>query len=158
MDAVWAVCPGHHESDGNSAYWKGAARKGRKPNKKKQNNPKKAPAPSPNYQCGQSFDCSKVKRVTMGALWQCCRHLRVVRMPSSVVRIADNTFRGCQLLNCVTAAGCVEFGYKAFADCCSLQWVYANGGGVEPVRKRNQIWTIPLSRLHKSRYLWPARG
>ena len=62
--------------------------------------------------------------------WQCCRHLRVVRMPSSVVRIADNTFRGCQLLNCVTAPGCVEFGYKAFADCCSLQWVYANGGGV----------------------------
>ena len=51
-------------------------------------------------------------------------------MPSSVVRIADNTFRGCQLLNCVTAPGCVEFGYKAFADCCSLQWVYANGGGV----------------------------
>ena len=37
--------------------------------------------------------------------WQCCRHLRVVRMPSSVVRIADNTFRGCQLLNCVTAPG-----------------------------------------------------
>ena len=30
--------------------------------------------------------------------WQCCRHLRVVRMPSTVVRIAENTFRGCQLL------------------------------------------------------------
>ena len=24
--------------------------------------------------------------------WQSCRHLRVVRMPSTVVRIADNTF------------------------------------------------------------------
>ena len=62
--------------------------------------------------------------------WQCCRHLRVVRMPSLVVRIAD---RGCQLLNCVTAPGCVEFGYKAFADCCSLQWVYANGWRGESV-------------------------
>ena len=26
--------------------------------------------------------------------WQSCRHLRVVRMPSTVVRIPDNTFRG----------------------------------------------------------------
>ena len=35
---------------------------------------------------------------TIGAeAWQSCRHLRVVRMPSTVVRIADNTFRGCQL-------------------------------------------------------------
>lgn len=59
--------------------------------------------------------------------WQNCRHLRVVKMPSSVVRIADNTFRGCQLLSCATVPGCVEFGYKAFADCCSLQWVYATG-------------------------------
>ena len=54
----------------------------------------------------------------------------MVRLPSSVVRTADNTVQGCQLLNCVTAPGCVEFGYKAFADCCSLQWVHANGGGV----------------------------
>ena len=37
-------------------------------------------------------------------------------------------FRGCQLLNWVTAPGCVEFGYKAFAECSSLQWVYATEG------------------------------
>ena len=49
-------------------------------------------------------------------------------MPASVVRIADNTFRGCQLLNSVTAPGCVESGYKAFAECSSLQWVYAIEG------------------------------
>ena len=60
--------------------------------------------------------------------WQCCRQLRIVRMPSSVARIADNVFRGCHLLNSVTAPGCVEFGYKAFAECSSLQWVHANEG------------------------------
>ena len=49
-------------------------------------------------------------------------------MPASVVRIADNTFRGCQLLNSVTVPGCVEFGYEAFAECSSLQWVYATEG------------------------------
>ena len=45
-----------------------------------------------------------------------------------MVRIADNTFRGCQLLPRVTAPGCVEFGHKAFAECSSLQWVYAIEG------------------------------
>ena len=67
-------------------------------------------------------------RVVGAEAWQCCRQLRIVRLPASVVRIADNTFRGCQLLNSVTAPGCVEFGYKAFAECSSLQWVHANEG------------------------------
>ena len=56
-------------------------------------------------------------RVVGAEAWQCCRQLRIVKMPASVVKIADNTFRGRQLLNCVTAPGCVEFGYKAFAGC-----------------------------------------
>ena len=47
---------------------------------------------------------------------------------SSVVRTADNTFRNCQLLNSVTAPGCVEFGQKVFAECSSLQWVHAIEG------------------------------
>ena len=49
-------------------------------------------------------------------------------MPNTVVRIADNTFRGCHERNCVTAPGCVDFGYKAFAECSSLQWVHASEG------------------------------
>ena len=60
-------------------------------------------------------------RVVGAEAWQCCRQLRIVKMPASVVRIADNAFRGCQLLNSVTAPGCVDFGYKAFAESSSLQ-------------------------------------
>ena len=71
--------------------------------------------------------------------WQSCRHLRVVRMPSTVVRIADNTFRGCQLLNSITVPGCIEFGYKAFADCCSLQWIHANGGGANQFKSASKF-------------------
>ena len=67
-------------------------------------------------------------RVVGAEAWQCCRQLRIVKMPATVVKIADNTFRGCQLLNYVTAPGCVEFGYKAFAERSSLQWVYAFEG------------------------------
>ena len=52
-------------------------------------------------------------RVVGGEAWQCCRQLRIVRMPTSVVR---------------TAPGCVEFGYKAFAERSSLQWVHASEG------------------------------
>ena len=67
-------------------------------------------------------------RVVGAEAWQCCRQLRIVRMPASVIRTADNAFRGRRLLHSITAPGCVEFGYKAFAECSSLQWVYAIEG------------------------------
>ena len=60
--------------------------------------------------------------------WQNCRQLRIVKLPATVVGIADNAFRDCKLLNSVLAPGCRDFGYKAFAECCSLQWVYASEG------------------------------
>ena len=62
--------------------------------------------------------------------WQNCRPLRIVEMPTTVARIEESAFRGRHWLNSVTAPGCTDFGYKAFAGCCSLQWVHANGGGV----------------------------
>ena len=61
--------------------------------------------------------------------WQNCRQLRIVKLPATVVGISDNAFRDCKLLNSVSAPGCRDFGYKAFAECCSLQWVYASEGG-----------------------------
>ena len=50
--------------------------------------------------------------------------------------IAENTFRGCQLLNSITVPGCIDFGYKAFADCCSLQWMVSGGDLVSRQGKR----------------------
>ena len=52
----------------------------------------------------------------------------IVKLPATVVGISDNAFRDCKLLNSVSAPGCRDFGYKAFAECCSLQWVYASEG------------------------------
>ena len=57
-----------------------------------------------------------------------CRQLRIVKLPATVVGISDNAFRYCKPLNSVSAPGCRKFGYKAFAECCSLQWVYASDG------------------------------
>ena len=59
--------------------------------------------------------------------WQNYR-LRIVKLPATVVGISDNAFRDCKLLNSVLAPGCRDFGYKAFAECCSLQRVYASEG------------------------------
>ena len=59
---------------------------------------------------------------------QNCRQLRIVKLPATVVGISDNVFRDCKLLNSVAAPGCPDFGYEAFAECCSLQWVYASEG------------------------------
>ena len=47
--------------------------------------------------------------------WQDCRQLRIVKLPATVVGIADNAFRDCKLLNSVLAPGCRDFGYKASA-------------------------------------------
>ena len=60
--------------------------------------------------------------------WQSRRQLRIVKLPATVVGISDNAFRSCKLLNSVAAPGCREFGYKAFDECCSLQWVYTAEG------------------------------
>ena len=62
--------------------------------------------------------------------WQDCRQLRIVKLPATVVGIADNAFRDCKLLNSVLAPGCRNFGHKAFSECCSLQSVCASGGAV----------------------------
>ena len=67
-------------------------------------------------------------RLIEAEAWQNCRQLRIVKLPATVVGISDNAFRDCKLLNSVSAPGCREFGYKAFAECCSLQWVYASDG------------------------------
>ena len=67
-------------------------------------------------------------RLSGAEAWQNCRQLRIVKLPATVVGISDNAFRDCKLLNSVSAPGCREFGCKAFAECCSLQWVYASQG------------------------------
>ena len=89
--------------------------------------------------------------------WQCCRQLRIVKMPATVVGIADNAFRGCQLLSSVTAPGCREFGCKAFAECSSLQWVYAAEGVANQFCSTTKF-ALPVSRLYKPPRFSPARG
>ena len=53
--------------------------------------------------------------------------MRIVKLPTAVVRIDESAFRGSHWLNSKTALGCTDFGFEAFADCCSLQVVHANG-------------------------------
>ena len=66
---------------------------------------------------------------TVGVLaWQNCRQLRIVKLPATVVRIEESSFQGCYLLGRVDAPGCINFGYRAFAECCSLQHIGASGG------------------------------
>ena len=80
--------------------------------------------------------------------WQNCRQLRIVKLPATVVGISDNAFRYCKLLNSVSAPGCREFGYKAFAECCSLQWVYASDG-VATRFSSEAARALSLSRMHQ---------
>ena len=77
--------------------------------------------------------------------WQDCRQLRIVKLPATVVGIADNAFRDCKLLNSVLAPGCRDFGYKAFSEwtlflaaCVCIGW------SCKRVQRGNQFRAIPL--------------
>ena len=54
------------------------------------------------------------------AAWQSCQQLQIVKLPTSVVSLAEGTFMGCSVLRQVAALGCVHYGQRVFAECCSL--------------------------------------
>ena len=41
----------------------------------------------------------------------------------SIFCLKDGAFQGCYALSQITAPGCVQFGRRAFAECCSLSEV-----------------------------------
>ena len=53
------------------------------------------------------------------AAWQSCQQLQIVKLPTSVVSLAEGTFM-CYVLRQVAAPGCVHHGQRVFAECCSL--------------------------------------
>ena len=54
------------------------------------------------------------------AAWQSCQQLQIVKLPPSVISLAEGTFMGCYVLREVAAPGCVQYGQRVFAECCSL--------------------------------------
>ena len=54
------------------------------------------------------------------AAWQSCQQSQIVKLPTSVVSLAEGTFMGCYVLRQVAAPGCVHCGQRVFAECCSL--------------------------------------
>ena len=79
--------------------------------------------------------CAATAAIAWQGKWQ--THFPLHKSPA--IWFFGNIFRGCQLLNSITAPGCVEFGYKAFADCCPLQRIHANGGGVNQFRSATKF-------------------
>ena len=54
------------------------------------------------------------------AAWQSCQQLQIVKLPPSVISLAEGTFQGCYVLREVAAPGCVQYSRRVFAECCSL--------------------------------------
>ena len=54
------------------------------------------------------------------AAWQSCQQLQIVKLSTSVVSLAEGTFMGCYVLRQIAAPGCVHYGQRVFAECCSL--------------------------------------
>ena len=53
------------------------------------------------------------------------RHVQVtiVKLPCSVVTIANAAFQGCYALTTVEMPGCLSLGARLFAECCALEQV-----------------------------------
>ena len=54
------------------------------------------------------------------AAWQSCQQLQIVKLPPSVISLAEGAFQGCYVLREVAAPGCVQYSRRVFAECCSL--------------------------------------
>ena len=61
------------------------------------------------------------------AAWQACQQLQIVKLPPSVISLAEEAFLGCYVLREVVAPGCIRYG-RVFAECCSLSRVGASHG------------------------------
>ena len=60
-----------------------------------------------------------IQRIGIAA-WQSCQQPQIVKLPPSVTSLAEGTFMGCYVLREVVAPGCVQYGRRVFAECCSL--------------------------------------
>ena len=76
---------------------------------------------------------------TIGAVWQSCHQLQLVRLPTTVVCIKEGAFQGCHALTQVVAPGCVNFGRRAFAECCSLRCIRTDEGETNELAPGVQI-------------------
>ena len=55
--------------------------------------------------------------------WRYCHTLTIVKLPSSVVAIANAAFQGCYALTTVATPGCVSLGARLFAERRALEQV-----------------------------------
>ena len=60
--------------------------------------------------------------------WQACQQLQIVKLPPSVISLAEGAFLGCYVLREVVSPGCIRYGPRVFAECCSLSRVGASHG------------------------------
>ena len=55
--------------------------------------------------------------------WRHCHTLAIVKLPSSVVTVANAIFQECYALTAVVMSGCLFLGARLFAECCAPEQV-----------------------------------
>ena len=73
------------------------------------------------------------------AAWQSCHQLQIVKLRPSVVCLKDGAFQGCYALTQIITPGCVQFGRRAFAECCSLSMVGVGNDAINALAPGAQI-------------------
>ena len=76
------------------------------------------------------------------AAWQSCQQLQIVKLPASVVSLAEGTFMGCYVLRQVAAPGCVHYGQRVFNKPRALPEGAFCGAGIEQLCLPNDFHNI----------------
>ena len=93
------------------------------------------------------------------AAWQSCQQLQIVKLPSSVVSLAEGTFMGCYVLRKVAAAGCVHCGQKGVCRVLfpRQRWGQSRNRGQQRPGTRHSLADVlsrVASRLQLSPLIW----
>ena len=77
---------------------------------------------------------------TIGAsAWQSCQQPQIVKLPPSVVCLKDGVSQGCCALTDIMVPGCIQFGRRVFAECCSLRHIGSNDKATNELAPGAQI-------------------
>ena len=81
-------------------------------------------------------------------VWRYCHTLIIVKLPSTVVTIANAVFQGCYALTTVAMPGCLSLGARIFAECCALERVPSDFTWIGPAACERclQLLQVDLSQ------------
>ena len=78
------------------------------------------------------------------AAWQGCQCPQIVKLPPSVVCLADGAFQSCYVLREILAPGCIRISRRVLSECIALNRVglYDQASGANICTSADAMWAV----------------